>query len=357
MHGSVNRLGAVEREVRFTLPYWARVGVLVNSAEEMPDMEGRPAGKVVLNLPGGELTSAHVAARIERFRANQTPYLVVPSDVYPWIDRHPELRRFLRTQFRRIATDEDACAIYALESPREHRPLTGEDGLPVPTPEMVGLVAGWIRPDEFYRYGSYAATWISEMLARNDVNPQSLGTVLDFGCGCGRVIRHWPRFTRAKLYGSDYNPRLVEWCAANLPFGRFEINGLEPPLPFADESFDLVQALSVFTHFDAEMHVPWMQELIRIVKPGGVLLPTFHGRSRVEYMRTEGQYEQIAPGFDAGELVVIGSQHAGSSGCAAYHPERYIREVLGRGLELVDFSPGGALDIQQDAVLFRKPAR
>ena len=43
------------------------------------------------------------------------------------------------------------------------------------------------------------------------------------------------------------------------------------------------------------------------------------------------------------------------SECGAYHPERYIREVLGQGLDLLDFSPGGALDIQQDAVLFRKP--
>ena len=68
-----------------------------------------------------------------------------------------------------------------------------------------------------------------------------------------------------------------------------------------------------------------------------------------------GQYEQIAPGFDAGELVVIEGEQSGSSECATYHPERYIREVLGQGLELLDFSPGGALDIQQDAVLFRKP--
>jgi hypothetical protein len=37
------------------------------------------------------------------------------------------------------------------------------------------------------------------------------------------------------------------------------------------------------------------------------------------------------------------------------YPERYIREVFGQGLDLLDFSPGGALDIQQDAVLFRKP--
>ena len=70
-------------------------------------------------------------------------------------------------------------------------------------------------------------------------------------------------------------------------------------------------ALSIFTHLDADLQVPWMEELTRVVKPGGVLLATFHGRSRVEYMRTEGQYERIAPGFEAGELVVIASERAG----------------------------------------------
>ena len=169
------------------------------------------------------------------------------------------------------------------------------------------------------------------------------------------MIRHWPSRTEARLHGSDYNPHMIGWCREHLTFADFEVNGLEPSLPYPDDSFDLVYALSVFTHLDAELQVPWMEELVRVVKPGGVFLPTFHGRSRVEYMRLEDQYEQIAPGFDAGELVVVQSERAGSNNCAAYHPERYIREVLGQGLDLLDFSPGGALDIQQDAVLFRKP--
>jgi SAM-dependent methyltransferase len=352
---SLEKFRPVEREVRFTLPFWARVGVLVNEPDEMPDLEGRPARKVVLSTPPGELTSAHVGARIERFRTNGVQYLLVPADVYPWLERHPELRRFLRTQFRRIEADEDACHIYALES--YDGPTVAEDGLPLPSPELVGLVAGFIAPGEFHRYGRYAATWIAEMLARNGVPAGGLGRILDFGCGCGRVIRHWPAFTQAELRGCDYNPHLVAWCAQNLPFAEFRANDLEPPLPYEDDSFDFVYALSIFTHLDADLHLAWIEELTRVVKPGGLLLPTFHGRSRVEYMRAhEGEYERIAPGFDAGELVVIEADRSGSSACAAYHPERYIREALGRGLEILDYSPGGALDIQQDAVLFRRPA-
>jgi SAM-dependent methyltransferase len=351
---AIDRFGPVEREVRFALPHWSPVGVLVNDPDEMPDLEGRPGAKVVLGTPPGDLNSAQVAARIERFAAGGKEFLVVPAEVYPWIERHPEIKRFLRTQFRQLATDDGAGRIYALRSDPEG-PGTGEDGLPLPPREMVALVAGWIQPGEFYRYGQYAATWIAEMLARNGVRPDGLGSILDFGCGCGRVIRHWPSRTTAALYGSDYNPYLVRWCTENLPVAEFSVNELEPPLPFEDDSFDFVYSLSIFTHLSAELHMPWMEELVRVTKPGGVLLPTFHGRSRLEYMREHGMYERIAPGFEAGELVVIEAEQAGSSGCSAYHPESYVRDVLGAGLELLDFSPAGALDIQQDAVLFRKP--
>ena len=120
---AIDTLQPVERELRFTLPYWSMVGVLVNEADEMPAFEGRPARKVVLDTPPGELTSAHVGARIERFRTSGVNYLVVPATVYPWLDRHPELRSFLRTQFRRIETDEDTCHLYALGSEDAERSM------------------------------------------------------------------------------------------------------------------------------------------------------------------------------------------------------------------------------------------
>ena len=74
-----------------------------------------------------------------------------------------------------------------------------------------------------------------------------MGSILDFGCGCGRVVRWW-RDLPAEIHGSDFNPTLVRWCRENLPFGVFEVNRPEPPLPYPDDSFDLVYALSVLTH-------------------------------------------------------------------------------------------------------------
>ena len=123
----------------------------------------------------------------------------------------------------------------------------------------------------------------------------------------------------------------MQWCSQNLPFGDFRVNDLEPPLPFDDDSFDLVHSLSIFTHLDAGLHVRWMEELVRVVKPGGLLLPTFHGRSRVEYMRMRGPVRADRARLRGRRAGGDRLRAAGGSDCAAYHPERYIREVLAAG--------------------------
>ena len=96
------------------------------------------------------------------------------------------------------------------------------------------------------------------MLARNGVDMTALGALLDFGCGCGRITRHWKDLP-GSVHGTDYNPHLVDWCAEHLPFADFALNSFEPPLPFADYSFDLVYSISIFTHLDEPLQVPWMQ--------------------------------------------------------------------------------------------------
>ena len=102
--------------------------------------------------------------------------------------------------------------------------------------------------------------------------------MLDFGCGCGRVTRNWAGLSGVQVAGTDLSRPAVDWCRRHLPFARFEENGLEPPLVFDDESFDLVYALSVFTHLTADLQLAWRDELRRVLRPGGFLLVTTHGR-------------------------------------------------------------------------------
>ena len=141
------------------------------------------------------------------------------------------------------------------------------------------------------------------------------------------------------------------WCADNLTFADFEVNTLEPPLPYEDDRFDLVYSVSIFTHLDEVLQRPWIEELARVVRPGGLVLVTVTGPE----LATELLRPEDLERFERGELVVKRSELAGMNACAAYHPARYIREELARGFELVEHVVSGAPDVRQDAVLLRVP--
>jgi SAM-dependent methyltransferase len=216
------------------------------------------------------------------------------------------------------------------------------EGPPLPPRRLMVRVAGTADPEWFLRSGRAAYDAIAA-----HVPLASLDAVLDFGCGCGRVTRYWADFP-GSVRGSDLDRPAVEWCRGNLPFAHFEVNRLEPPLAFADGSFDLVYALSVFTHLTEPLQLAWRDELRRVLRPGGLLLVTTHGSSYRPRLEPDERER-----FDRGELVVRWGDLPGSNLCSAYHPEPYLRRAFGDGFELIELEPEGALgNPTQDLVLF-----
>ena len=51
---------------------------------------------------------------------------------------------------------------------------------------------------------------------------------------------------------------------------------IDPPLPLEYASFDLIWAISVFTHL-TDNSIPWLLELHRLLKPDGMLIATYMG--------------------------------------------------------------------------------
>jgi SAM-dependent methyltransferase len=218
------------------------------------------------------------------------------------------------------------------------RRMGAPDGLPLPPPDLLFRVAGTTNISWFLEGGARAAQTVRDAIELRGVAIDDLGAILDFGCGCGRVIRHWHDLHRARVFGTDYSPRLVEWCRQNLPFADVGVNQLTPPLSYKPAEFDLVYAFSVFTHLTEELQLPWMSELARVVKPGGHILLSTHGES---YSGRLNGVERRR--FYGGALVVKNDLNApGSNTCSAYHPFAYVRDHLAIGLELVEFQPRGA---------------
>jgi SAM-dependent methyltransferase len=219
------------------------------------------------------------------------------------------------------------------------------EGPPLPPRRLMVRVAGTADADWFLRSGRAAYDAIAAHVPLAEVE-----AVLDFGCGCGRVLRYW-QGQDGLVAGSDRDTGAVDWCRRNLAFARCERNALEPPLAFPDASFDLVYALSVFTHLTEELQTAWRDELARVLRPGGRLLLTTHGRSYLPRLEDDERAR-----FERGELVVRWTELPGSNLCSAYHPERYLRETLGRGFTFVELEEEGARgNPTQDLVVLRKP--
>lgn len=226
------------------------------------------------------------------------------------------------------------------------------DGLPMPPAHLVHKVVGHFDYEAFYEGGRTRHAYLWEILENGGGRPAELRAVLDWGCGCGRVLRHWNRDDGLQIYGSDYNAVLVDWCREAFPFARLSTNGLAPPLPFPDHSFDFLYGISILTHLDEPLQVPWIDELARVVRPGGHILVTMNG---VVGSQTLDPADRAR--YDGGQVLVFGDRFQGRNYCAVLHPESYVRDVLARDLELVFVVPAAdpEYDHGQDAYLLRVP--
>lgn len=210
---------------------------------------------------------------------------------------------------------------------RDWRAPQAEDDDDLPPPKLRSLVGGSPDKDWFLAAGSASASALRAAAGESgfDLDDPSV-TVLDFGCGCGRTSRHWPR----PIHGSDVQAELVEWCQQHLP-GTYAVNDPEPPTDYPDSLFDVVYAVSVFTHLTEERQHRWLVELARIIRPGGLLLLTTHGDELAAEALRDGELRA----YEDGQIVVCYRRHEGANLCASYHPRGSLAR-LADNFEVVD---------------------
>ena len=190
------------------------------------------------------------------------------------------------------------------------------------------------------------------MWKKTEYSLNDFRSVLDFGCGCGRIIRHWKNFRNTKVVGLDYNPVFLDFCRRAFPFAKFGINEFDKPLNCQDETFDFIYAISVFTHLPEKLQFFWINELRRVLKPGGYIYMTTHGKSRINAPHlTDIDREN----FMNGNVIIYNDTMKGTNYCGTYHPESYVRSILAKDFTVMDFIPDGARDAGQDAYLLQKP--
>jgi SAM-dependent methyltransferase len=208
------------------------------------------------------------------------------------------------------------------------RPLA--DGVALPPPRLRVRVCGSSDVAWFLRSGQQAATLLAAIAARTRVGGKA-DTTLELGCGCARVLRHLPHRLAGNLRGTDIDRPAVRWCAEHLPDIRVTHNDLEPPLDQPSQSAGFVYALSVFTHLPEGLQRAWLDEVHRILRPGGVFAFTFRGAA---YNRRLHAHElQVLAGSTC---VVRGGDRPGTNHCNTFSSYAHVRTLVGDRFEIAE---------------------
>jgi SAM-dependent methyltransferase len=222
-------------------------------------------------------------------------------------------------------------------------------------PDFDGESMGtWIKP--------HTSKWGKSLrkIFKTDRDFSSFTDILDFGSGCGRVIQNFrDQPSPANLYATDIDPDLVDWGKNHLHGILWSVNGYQPPLPFDDNTFDLIYGISVFTHLDEEFQHTWLRELQRVARPGATLILTVQGdyARREARMLDHSQQEKIQErGFiflslSTGRFKADGFPDFYQT---TFHTKEYVYNEWSAYFDIVDYVERGIGD-HQDAVLLRKP--
>jgi SAM-dependent methyltransferase len=205
----------------------------------------------------------------------------------------------------------------------------------------------------YHDSGLRHATYLGELIRQYSV---PCPVVLEWGCGPVRILRHLRGVLPegSELHGCDYNPATVDWCRKTFPQLHVILNHLEPPVDLPDSLFDVIYALSVFTHLSEPMHIAWKNELVRLLKPGGILIVTLHGD---RYRNVELLPDEQAI-YDRGELVVRGNVQEGKKWFAAFHPPVYVRNQLFADMIELKHEPSPlANSLEQDVWVLKRKGR
>jgi ubiquinone/menaquinone biosynthesis C-methylase UbiE len=226
-----------------------------------------------------------------------------------------------------------------------------DDASPFPSPERRRRVHGGSDLSGF-RLEGYTA-WrkleiaVERYFGRTFADFESM---LDWGCGCGRVARHFVDGPAPQQYtGADIDVDNIAWCKDNLRRGGLENATfislpLHPPTPLPSSGYDLLIGTSVFTHLREREQFEWLAELARVAAPGAVLLMSVLSDASVcrSKLPAEMLATLLARGFlDAGSNPDLQGAIADETYYKnVFHTQGYIAQNWGKMFNIKGIIPG-----------------
>ncbi|MBZ0258445.1 class I SAM-dependent methyltransferase, partial [bacterium] len=249
--------------------------------------------------------------------------------------------------------------------------LIQKNGYAFPPARLIDRVIGQPATAKRFNEGGLV-DWrrIEACLRRAGYDFQRGGNVLDFGCGCGRILRHFTLYADAcSFFGGDVDAELVAWCKLHFDFADCSRLPLTPPTPYKSNQFDAAYAYSVFSHLPEATAQAWRDELHRICKPGALLVLTLQGQGVMDLivnqahdlgtpsasqLRDDAQaFEQMGylfypyPNQASGADWMDQCQYGNT-----FFSEDCARQFWSDGFEILDYLP--APDAWQDYIILRR---
>src|SRR3990167_6241114 len=102
-------------------------------------------------------------------------------------------------------------------------------------------------------------------------------SVLEIGCGAGRILQHMKDFKR--VVGTDVSGEMIKQASTLKGVELYETNG--ESLPVEDNSMDLIFSYTVFQHIKNYVLVErYFKEVARVLKPYGVFKVLLRGEKQ-----------------------------------------------------------------------------
>ena len=229
--------------------------------------------------------------------------------------------------------------------------------IPVPPPDIrYRIVSSNIDEKAFLDSGRECAADIMRVLDLAAMDVQKFRSILDFGCGCSRVLRYLiPFLPRARFYGCDIDPVAIEWSTKNVPPAQYSLVPHLPPTAYPREQFDFIYGLSVFTHLDLPRQILWLEELHQMLRPDGCLLLTVQGAAAYDAVKNTISKKQQQEFDSIGYLFLenISDKVLPDWYQTAIYQEHFGRLVFQSGFSILRYDSKG-LASYQDLLLLRK---
>jgi SAM-dependent methyltransferase len=146
---------------------------------------------------------------------------------------------------------------------------------------------------------------------------------LEFACGHGRFTRHLaPALPPGALTVSDVVPGCVDFLRRYWPVDGFESTA-DPAELRIPARYEVVFALSLFSHLPESTWQAWLRKLYSAVAPDGVLVLTTHGELAARKSAVELGERGFAF-FAASESQALGAQEYGTT----FTSPSYVGEAI-----------------------------